>query len=188
MRLDAKSGVRGVLINRDTGQRITHVRWAEIPDNPEQSGEYEAFRIDPELAKARGIPLVSILYRGRCRMQFTSATILENKPVIHLAPSTPLDEIRHEVLKGGEVKVTSIIYLPGMPIPECEERLCHRPATWSVATERIVEPERGEDGRLYERAVTVLTRVYCDRHYRPPVQISQRGVESEVEITRARPQ
>lgn len=183
MRLDAKtSGVRGTFRRADNGQPVRWVRWYD-----DQTQEWEAFRVDPQLAKQRGIPLATLLYRGRCPLVFTPTNPVEAKPLGRQASSTPLEEIRREVLKGGEVKAEPILFVPGMPTPECEEPLCHRPAVWSVAVEQLVEPERGADGKLYERAVTVAAACFCDRHYRNPRQISERGVENEIVVT-ARPQ
>jgi hypothetical protein len=51
-----------------------------------------------------------------------------------------------------------------------------------------VEPEQGEDGRLYDCGVLLRRHVYCNRCYRNPTEISLRGVESEVDIQVARPQ
>ena len=185
MILNAKSGIRGELKNADTGRVIRWVRWANI-----ETGEYEAFRISPDVARARHIPLHGLIYRGHCRLVFTPAQVLDSRrPLGRVAPSTPLDEIRREVLKGGEVQVppAQLLTLPGMPLVECDEPLCHRPAVYAVAIEQIVEPERGRDGRLYERAVTIGSAVFCWRHYRSPRQFSLRGVETEVEVS-VRPQ
>lgn len=180
MILDSQSGLRGVLANAETGQPIRWARWANL-----ETGEYQAFRCDPQIAKERGIPLASLLYRGRCRLKFTPAAPLAAKPPLRIAPSTPLDEIRPEVLRGR--KVTPILYVPGLPPPECDEPLCHRAAQYQVADEQLVEPEKGPDGKLYERAVTVGVRKYCSWHFRNPTQLSIRGVQSEVEVS-VRPQ
>lgn len=182
MILSAKSGLRGTFLRADTQQPVRWVRWYD-----DASHEWEAFRCDPSVAKARGIPLRSILYRGRCRLEFTPSAPSQSKQQGRVAPSTPLDEIRREVLKGGEIKVRPIVWLADVPAVVCDERFCHRRAEWSVGVERIVEPERGPDGRLYERAVMVACSVWCSRHYRSPRQISERGVENEIEVT-ARPQ
>ena len=182
MRIEASSGVRGVLFRADTRTPVRFVRWYDA-----ESGEFEAFRMDPEIARARGIPLRSLLYRGRCRLEFVPAQPLDPKPAGRIAPSTPLDEIRREVLKGGELKVRPIVWLPGQRPPECEERLCHRPAEWAVSVEQLVEPERGEDGNLYERAVMVAAHCFCSWHFRNPRQLSTRGVEYELEV-KVRPQ
>lgn len=187
MRIEAKNA-KGVLVNADTGQPIRFARWAEIPDDPRQPGEFEAFRMDPNIAKARGIPLQSLLYRGRCRLQFMPAQLVSDKPTGRRAPSTPLDEIRREVLRGGEVKVKPVVWLPGVTPPECMEPLCHRAAEWAVSIEQLVEPEKDANGKSWERAVMVDAEFWCSWHFRPPRQISQRGVEVELENIGARPQ
>ena len=180
MILSAKDGLRGTFLRAGSRQPLRFVRWYD-----DQTHEWEAFRVNPDMAKARGINLQSILYRGRCRLEFIPAVAAGTQG--RVAPSTPLDEIRAEVLKGGELKVKPIVWVPGTRPPECEERFCHRPAEWSVAVERIVEPERGPEGTLFERAVVVACAAWCSRHYRNPRQISERGVESEIEVG-ARPQ
>lgn len=180
MRLDSRSGLRGTFRRADTKQPVRFVRWYD-----DQTHEFEAFRIDPQEAKARGINPAALLYRGRAVLEFIPAQPLEKKPTGRIAPSTPLDEIRPEVLRGRTV--TPILIIPGQKRPECDEPKCHREADWSVADEQLVEPERGPDGKLYERAVTVGIRRYCAWHYRNPTQFSVRGVESEVEVA-ARPQ
>src|SRR5579885_3284833 len=119
MILDSKSGLRGMLVNRDTGQPIRYARWADT-----ETGCYEAFRINPEEARARGINPATLLYRGRARLEFIPAQPLDSKPTGRIAPSTPLAEIRPEVLKGRTV--TPILVIPGMRPPECDEPLCHR--------------------------------------------------------------
>lgn len=176
MLLKAKDGLRGEFRRADTDQIVRFVRWYDDATN-----EWEAFRCDPAIAKERGISLRSILYRGRCRLNFKAAVPAAAKPMGRVAPSTPLDEIRRDVLKGGEIQIRRLLWIPG-GMPECDEPKCHRRAEYGVAREQLVEPERGPDGRLYERAVLVDVGVYCPWHYRYPTQISQRGVESEVEV------
>lgn len=178
MILKAADGLRGKFFRVDGGQEVRWVRWYD-----DVTEEWEAFRCDPEIAKERGIPLRSILYRGRCRLKFVPASPIGTaKPKGRVASSTPMDEIRREILKGGEVKVRPLVWMPGMKPIECDEPRCHRPAGWAVAVERLVEPERGPDGRLYERAVIIAAHAFCSWHYRNPVQISQRGVEREIEV------
>lgn len=183
MRLSAQDGLRGRFRRADNKQPLRFVRWYET-----ETGEWEAFRCDPDIAKARGIPLRSILYRGRSRLEFIQAAPLASKPSGRAASATPLDEIRAAILKGGELHVQAIVWLPGEKPPECEGAKCHRRAEWSVAVEQIVEPERGSDGRFYERAVLIDAHNFCSWCYRPPRQISQRGVETELDNIVARPQ
>ena len=65
MRLDSRTGIRGLVFDLDTGQPIRWVRWADT-----ETGEYEAFRSDPAAAKRLGTPLARLVYRGRARLKF----------------------------------------------------------------------------------------------------------------------
>src|SRR5262249_20677256 len=102
---------------------------------------------------------------------------------VHRAKPTPqrdlvgsLDEARSRVDKRLLIRSK-----------ECSEPGCHERATWSVSWEQIIEPRTDENGERHERAVTTRRIAWCDAHYRPPVQVSERGVESEVEVE-ARPE
>jgi hypothetical protein len=179
MRIDARSGVRGLLVDAETGRLIRWARWAEVPDDPRQPGEYEAWRYPEAECRARfaaGEPREALLLRRRCRLRFVPAAPLAVRPTDPRDLAGSLDEARRrwapKLLVCGE---------------ECEEPGCHRLSAWWVSDERLIEPERDADGVLHERAVTTRARAYCDRHYRGPVQTSLRGVESEVEVG-ARPQ
>lgn len=177
MRLDSRAGVRGMVRNRDTGELIRWVRWAEIPEDPEQPGEFEAFRSNPEEWKARGLPLSEIIYRGRARLQFIpAAPRIGGRPTSARELYESLDDARKSL-------VNPKLLVPG---EECEERFCHRLASWQVADEHEIEPHTDAEGRRHERAVTVRVHCYCDRHFRLPVMVSRRGVESEVNVE-ARP-
>lgn len=183
MILHSKDGLRGTFRRADNGQPVRWVRWYDT-----ETHLWEAFRCDPAVAQMRGIPLRSLLYQGQCELIFTPTAPTPTKPAGRVAPSTPLEEIRREILKGGEIKVKPLVWLAGMKPPECDEPKCHRAAEYSVALERLVEPERGINGLLFERAVTIGAWSFCSWHYRPPRQISERGVETELENIGARPQ
>jgi hypothetical protein len=180
MRLDAKSGVRGLLVNVETGALIRFTLWAEIPDDPRQPGEYEAWRWPPDECRRRyaaGEQRESLVVRGRCRLRFVpAAPLFAPRPSAREDLAGSLDEARRRVDRRLLVLGT-----------ECSEPLCHRPATWAVSWEQLIEPERDADGNLHERAVCVRRVAYCEAHYRPPRQRSLRGVESEVPVL-ARPQ
>jgi hypothetical protein len=179
MRLDSKSGVRGMLINAETGQPIRWVRWADVPDHPEQQGDFEAFTINPDDAKARGIPLADTVYRGRCRMRFVPAA-----PRFASTPTSQRD------LNGSLEDARRRLVQPKLLVPgeECDEPGCHRLSAFRVSDEVEIEPQRDAEGRQLERAVATRIRSYCDKHYRLPTFTSTRGVQSEVEIEEARPQ
>jgi hypothetical protein len=167
MIFDAQSGIRGVLVNVDSGLRIPFAFWADL-----QTGEWKALAATPD--GRRKLSPRRVL-RGCNRLQFIPAP--PRPPAA--ASAAPLAELAKEVLKGR-----AIVAVPGQ---ECEERLCHRLATWEVSHEQEVEPARAEGGRLFERAVATSVHRYCARHYRPPVFTSVRGVQSEVAVS-ARPQ
>jgi hypothetical protein len=178
MRLDAKTGTRGLFWNVATGTLIRYVIWADLPDNPEQEAEFEAFREEPQAALARGVPLSVIRYRGRARLRFVpAAPVFKPKATALRDLAGSLDEARRQFVRPKLLIVGE----------ECSEPLCHALASWLVGWERLIEPEIGPDGRAYERAVTIAAKGYCSAHYRNPVQVSQRGVESEVEVD-CRPQ
>lgn len=180
MRLDARTmPERGTFVNLASGQIVRWVRWHDT-----DTGEFEAFKTDPVIARELGIPLTRLLYRGRAALRFVP-THRTSGASGRLAPSTPLDEIRREVLAGRRM-ARPIIYVAGAPIPECNEPKCHRPARWECIIEQLVEPEKDTAGRLHERAVCLDVTRWCDWHYRPPRQLSERGVESEIEVV-ARP-
>ena len=173
MRLDSRSGLRGILRNRDTEQIIRFVRWAVIPDDPEQPGEFEAFRSEPEAWKALGFPLSEILYRGTARLQFIPAA-----PRYGVRPSSQRD-LDESLTEARARLVEPKLLVPG---EECMEPDCHRLACWKVSDEVEIEPQRDEDGNLYERAVTTRVRIYCHRHFRLPTCTNTRGVQSEIDV------
>jgi hypothetical protein len=178
MRLDAKSGVRGLLIDVDANRPVRWVRWADIPEDPNQPGEYEAFRSDPEEARRQGVQLSALVYRGRCRLRFVpAAPRLSGKPTSPRDMIASLDDARRRLVQPK-------LLIPG---ELCQERGCHRLASWKCSDEVEIEPERDADGRQHERAVTVRVHSWCDAHFCLPVFQSVRGVEQEVSVE-VRPQ
>jgi hypothetical protein len=182
MILDAKSGVRGVLLDLTTGQPIKLCQWADT-----DTGEYRTLQMGPDGRALRGPNGKPVLKANRGRIRFIPTKPLSTDDGSAVGKSAPLAELAREVLKGKPPKVTPLVFVPGTEHPECEERFCHRPAAWEVSREQEVEPERMDNGHLAERAVTTEVHRWCEWHYRPPRFVSLRGVESEVEV-RARPQ
>lgn len=169
MILDARAGLRGLLIDLDAGKPIRHARWADL-----DTGEYECLRAGPDGRPARGPDGRPLVYRGRARLQFIPTAPAGPRP----RPAGAADGPDPRDLPPP------VIALPGW---ECEERGCHRPGVYETADEQVVEPHVGPDGRACERARVVRRHRWCEWHYRPPVSTSARGVESEVEVT-VRPQ
>jgi hypothetical protein len=162
-----------MLFNRDTGQPIRWARWAEVPADPNEPGEYEAFLIDPAHARAMGIPLEVVLHHGRARLRFVAAAPRTHTP----DPGESLAEARRRL---G-------IALPPMIGVECDEPGCHALARWSVADVQEISPAVTADGQAEERHVLTGRRRYCHRHYQGPTITNLRGVTREPEVT-ARPQ
>jgi hypothetical protein len=171
VRIDAKSGLRGVLVEADTGRRIPFARKADL-----DTGEWEAWAATPD---GKSVALPRRLLRGRCRLRFVAsdAVVIPPKASDPRDLAGSLEEARRRYAKP-------ILALPGRG---CEEPRCHRLAEWETAHERLIEPEAGADGHAYERAVTVEVHRWCSWHYRPPRVVNLRGIESEVQVT-ARPQ
>jgi hypothetical protein len=167
MILDAKSGLRGVLINEETGQRIPFARWADT-----ETGEYEAFATTPD---GQAMLQPAQVIRGRARLRFVASSSF-------VYPAKPSQEADPELVQ--QHRGVPVLAVAGR---ECEERYCHRLATWKTAEEREIDPEVGSDGQSYERAITTVVHYWCDWHYRNPLFTNRRGVTQEVEV-RARPQ
>lgn len=173
MIVSAASGLRGLVIDLDAGRPVRWCRWADT-----DTGEYEAFRSDPDEARRLGQPVTPLLYRGRARLRFV--------PAVTVSPPRPSDprDLAGSLEEARRRYCRPILALPGRG---CEERLCNRLAEYEVSDEVEIEPEIGDGGGAYERAVTVGVRRYCAWHFRGPTFTSMRGVESEVGVA-TRPQ
>ncbi len=160
----------GVLVDAQTGQAIRWARWHD-----ETTGEYEAFRIDPNEAKRRGIPLHTILYRGRTRLEFIP------DPLPQVAPIPPRDG-RPEHQQKSQRRERCLM----LADRECQEPACHALATWSVADEEELPPvfglfwtPQGMREVWHESARTIGVRYYCEKHVRRPTTTNKRGVQKE---------
>lgn len=179
MIIDAASGLRGVLINADTGERIPHARWANL-----ETGEWEALASTPDgrrpLAPRR-------LVRGRCRLRFVPAPAVAAPPQGTGAGAPPTPAWQSPPGARGRVSTTWGRLQFVWPTCLCEHKGCERPANWLTCDEEEQEPERMPDGTLAERATISKRHYWCDYHFTPPLFTSRRGVTSEVDVA-ARPQ
>ncbi len=169
---------RGVLVRADTGEAVRWARWANL-----RTGEYEAWTRDPESLRPvlddlrrNGVPLSAFRRRGKAPLRFVPGPALAPRP-------TPPGELAAMV--ADERRATPCLVVPGR---DCEEPGCRRPAEYETADERQLAPAVAGDGRACDVGIVVRKRRWCSAHYRPPVSTSRRGVESEVEVTVARPQ
>lgn len=171
MILDSTTGIAGVLVNADTNERIPFASWANLA-----TGEYIAFRATPD-GSARIEPFEK--YTGRARLKF-----IEGKSIPLKVPSAV--DARAALEEVNEYRRTISPKL--LVLDECcEAKGCHRLSEWYVGHERQLEPVRMPNGKLHERQVIISTHAYCSQHYRLPVSVNQRGVESEVQVRLARP-
>jgi len=171
MILYANSGVRGVLVNANTGERIPFARWANL-----ETGEFEALVIDA----ATGRPArPNRVYRGRATLRFVAS----HAPPLKAPQAAPV----------GEAAPT-LQYLPqrGVPLAAFENRPCERPtclrkAAWKTAEQRELPPAESADGTRYEQAAVTRIRFWCDFHYQWPTLRHADGEIENVEV-KARPE
>lgn len=200
MILHSKDGIRGFVIDEETGRRVLHVIWLDS-----DKGELEAYQTDErgdpvKTITTDGVPAY-ITYRARGRFRFC--------PLVQSTGS-----ISKALPEGANKceKCPSVLTLPGDDLcPQCRakergqrnklevERLttpllahrcahygCGRLATWSVGDEVDVSPIAGPlpnasklwdkaKKAVYARGATVGRRFYCDSHFEPPRLLDPRG-------------
>ena len=163
MIIDAKSGMRGVLVNADTGERIPLAFWANL-----ETGEYRAFRTVDGKTPTKNIAGQTISYDGKSRLRFIETGGLYTTP-----PPTPSSPTEYRTLER-------CLVVPGR---NCEAKGCSRLAEWETAVERLIASPDG-----FERAVLVGRRRWCSWHYRLPYEVDEKGeVVREIEVA-TRPQ
>lgn len=169
MIIDSKSGLRGVLIDAETGERLAFARWANLA-----TGEYEAFAATPD---GRQILQPPRLVRGRRnRLKFVEA-----------APRYPSGPGKL-VIPEDEPPRRDVQRVPMVPGRPCEVRGCGKLAEWQVADAEELAPATLPDGTKAERSRVAAVHLYCSWHYRFPTWKSLRGVESEMTQVTARPE
>ena len=175
MRIDAKSGLRGELFDADTGAQIRWCRWADLA-----TGEYEAFRQDPDEAEARGLSLYALVYRGRCRLRFE-----EREREVRLPPRLVLRDGTGDARQAAALRqkyqrvIEKIVSVRGVG---CEWPACGRDAEWLTGDLMLLPPEES-GGLFYRRQALVNRHRYCSRHYRLPRVIAPNGdTIREVEV------
>ena len=153
---DARSDcARGVWVREDNGEPVRFVRSYDT-----ETGEYTAFRLDPDVARKNGLDPARLLYRGRARLRFVQSGVAAARAV------GPPPELRRR--RGVRCLM--------LPDRECEEPKCHAVACWGVLDAQEVAP----DAQGFRRHRAANTRYYCERHYRFPTVTSLRGVTAEV--------
>jgi hypothetical protein len=150
-------GVKGRLLDLDTGKVIPHVIWFNDRD-----GTFEAHRVDDRGRPARDPKTGDwLIWWGQGRLRFILArdvvTPPKPKPPVVVARARLEAALWHE---------------------ECDRAGCGRRAEWQVSDEVDLPPvQRLVRGRLvqFARGKTVRTRHYCSKHYEPPRLLDARG-------------
>lgn len=168
MRIDSRTGLRGKFQNAVTGAPIRFVIWADL-----DTGEFEAFRTTQDgTSKLRDWRGIAIRYRGRQPLRF-----LPDAPLIKVPTQ------RQPYMPDLEEERRRLGVAPVAPEEECEAPGCHRRYEYETGDEQIVQPATDEHGKPYEVGVTTKVHRFCSWHFRNPLSVSERGVESEIQTT-----
>lgn len=188
MILDATKGVRGNVIDLDTGRRVQNVKYLNT-----ETGYLEAYQVDENgkvLRDANGYRFT--VYQGRFKfiptgdskqpkiiMGAPHCTLCNSKMTLRGDDLCPACRAR-ERGQRNKMKVEKI----GVPLFDTKCELCTRMATWYVSDEVEVTPELYAK-KFYGRGVTVGRRSYCSWCFKPPRLLDDKGdVMRELESIR----
>lgn len=197
MRLHALQGIRGKVIDLDTGREVRKVIWLDI-----DRGELEAYQIDAQGIEISDINGCKLTYRAKGRFAFVPKDSLDPRYTKGYEGSRDAPLFSRRLSEGAVccAMCRSPLTLPGDDLCircRCSQRVqkwkpkverlatplldkkccrCTRLATWSVADEVEVSPQRYGRG-LYERGATVGQRFYCSFCYKPPRLLDAKGEE-----------
>ena len=171
MIVHSSSGIRGDLFDESVFPP-RKIRWARWYDT--ETGEYEAFRIDPRDAKRLGIKLSGMVYRGKGKLRFVKHHV-EAERTIDYQPSLPSSFQR----KGRRCVID--------PQRKCEHKDCYRLAEWVTGDDKLTTPAE-VNGRRYETGEIIREHYWCSFHYQMPRQIYQDGSSDPIDVQCGRPE
>lgn len=161
MRVYAKDKVRGKLIDLNTNKPIARAIWFDT-----ETGEYEAFRLDPHspdgILRIDGVPQK---YQNRTRLHFVPAIKVE--PVLKEEKPYQSKRKRKGAVPIGVNPLLEDFY-------PCQHYGCTRTANWLVGDEIELNPIL-VNGTWWSRGQTVEIRAYCAFHYEPPKLLDHKG-------------
>lgn len=151
--------ISGKVIDLVTGKPIRKVKWCNT-----DTGDYEAFAINPDGSIKTNEFGVPITYMGNTKLEFVP-NVFKN-----------LDLAKQEKEAEEIAKIDASKAVPILPVvsQRCQEKGCDRVATWSVADEELLPPVR-VGNRLYERGMVKKVRRFCSWHYQPPRLLDAKG-------------
>lgn len=195
MRLHQRDGVRGVVIDLDTGRRVPKVIWVDV-----EKGELEAYQVEgPEgretVKKDAAGDYLTYQARGRFRLINLSTPSARPKYklgaplcVVCKSPFTLPGEDRcvscksKDRGKGPRAQASRLTPQQLLEAQPCDHKGCNRPAAYAVSDEVQASPVKGTGGwgpspgtYLFERATMVGQRLYCEWHYLPPRELDEKG-------------
>lgn len=159
----AKDGVRGKLIDLDTGKEIPKVIWFNDAD-----GTFEAFRVDQSGEVARAPDGAPLVWWGRGNLKFVQ--LLAARAVQAGALQSPKQKILPPARKRQKHEHLRLPLLDA----DCQHYACLRPAEYAVSDEVELPPLLAR-GKRWARAKTVAVRYYCAFHYVPPRVLDDKG-------------
>lgn len=193
MILRAQDGVRGKVIDLDTGQLMRRLVWVDL-----DTGHFEAYQSNPDGSVKQDASGGKPTIRGIGRFRFEPAP--PRKDPLAGAPNCarcnsrltlPGDdlcvtcraaqEVSKQARTDGKTRNTMPVRMEAI-IPVLDQHCihygCDRVATWLVSDEAPASYEPGTfQGKKcwYERGVTVGRRFYCEWHKQPPRLLDPRG-------------
>lgn len=169
MLLRAKDGLRGRFRHRGTGEFVRYVRWYD-----EETGEYEAFRRNPDTGCREK-------YRGRAPLQFIPNPVATADAT--LTEAVPEDESQYPTRRVSARRLLKWLFEDR----DCEHYGCIHKAEWRTADEvhlppveklETIPPLLAADGtvlvparqklRRFERGKVVRSHYWCHQHYQRP--------------------
>jgi hypothetical protein len=178
----SNSGARGDLFDENyfPPKRIRWARWFDL-----ETGEYEAFRIDPKICKRLGVKLLTMVYRGKGRLKFIQTGIAKQERPAQTAmmpgkgiPSFSLRKGRRCVIDPTR----KCEHKSGMGWPDCD-----KPAEWVTGDDKLLDPlQVGQ--RTYETGEIIQEHYWCSKHYQEPRQVFPDGSSDPIDVQCGRPE
>ncbi len=160
----AADGIRGKLLDLDTGEVIPKVVWFN-----DQDGTFEAFKVDQRGEVLRGHDGGAVVWWGKGNLRF----VQDAQPGKVLAPrkpkSFPSEKAPRQKVRQKHRRLSVKLFNA-----DCEHYACLRPAEYAVSDEMDLPPLVA-GGRRWARAKTLKVHYFCAFHYQPPRILDGRG-------------
>jgi hypothetical protein len=166
MLLHVRDGIRGTIIDCETGRRVPKPIWLDT-----ETGTCEFYQVDAAgriKTDAAGNYLTT-LARGRFKFIPRAPTVPAVTPA---PPVSPPPAMRAETRRRLR---TSPLNTP-LLCQRCDHYACDRVAEWQTSDE-VTLPPQVAGGRRYERGKVIEVRFWCDFHFEAPRLMDHTGRE-----------